>query len=325
MKKQERLVKEIKRLSDSIKKKNISLKMGINQKSDFLESTFKPIVQPLKDISRKLNITGNLTEGDILMPVKKENVLKAKEYDENSTVTDISESEGPTESDKDQEQEDETDYEDAEMPGLVSTESKTMPQGGESNLSILGRDISSHGELFRKYVLKMLHGAQSNRRYHVYGARLEKNGLMVGNKELKVDDSDNIIINNKTYNGTPGLFELLFKKIPVRYTNRDLKAFKEICLATNTHKKNYSTTSTVHRSSTQKYKNIISKLFSAKAVGKGIVFKNAKQPNIIYYRDINKLVDRMKLLHEAHQVGHSGVSNEIVALTEELRLRGYIN
>lgn len=54
----------------------------------------------------------------------------------------------------------------------------------ESNLTVLGKEIAYHGESYKKYVIKMIHGNVASRRYHVLGARLENNGLVVGNKEL---------------------------------------------------------------------------------------------------------------------------------------------
>lgn len=50
MKDQERLIKA---LSDSIRKKNSLLQMGINQRDDFLDSIFNPTMKPLKEISKK--------------------------------------------------------------------------------------------------------------------------------------------------------------------------------------------------------------------------------------------------------------------------------
>jgi len=37
---------------------------------------------------------------------------------------------------------------------------------------------------------------------------------MSGNKRFDVDDADNIIIDGVQYAGTPGLYELFFKRIP---------------------------------------------------------------------------------------------------------------
>lgn len=312
MKDQERLIKEIKVLSDSIRKKNRLLKMGISQRDDFLESTFNPIIKPLKEISQKL-INPSDKEADLLMPIKKFKKEEAVEEQQIKSVLDkdVEEMDANEEEQEDYEEEDEDEENDDDDPIE------------ESNLTVLGKEIGAHGELYKKYVLKMLHGAVASRRYHVFGARLEKNGLMVGNKELEVDESDNMIVGGKTYPATIGLFELIFKKLPSKYTAQDLKWYKDICLSTNMHKKGYLSSGMLHRNTTKKYKDIISKLFPLKS-GSGVKFKNLQKSNIIYYNNVNKLVERLKLLHEAQLAGHTGLYNEIVSLTEELRQRGYI-
>ncbi|WP_185964903.1 hypothetical protein, partial [Klebsiella pneumoniae] len=194
-----------------------------------------------------------------------------------------------------------------------------------SNLSLLGRDIASKGVLTRKYVMKMLQSQPSNRKYHTYGARLEKDGLKIGNSDLVIDDADELTVRGRKFKGTPGLLELIFKSNPEKYHLRDLNTFKRILEMTNAHKKNYSKTSPVHRNSSNKYVKVISKLFpSNRAKGKGMAIKDAYDTNVIYYNDINKLVERMRLLYEAKQAGHTGVNNEMVALKQELRQRRYI-
>lgn len=310
---QEQLVKKIKVLTDSIRKKNRALKSDISVRDNYLETTFKPVIGPLKEISRKLDEKTPITSSDDLMPVKSEDI-KGEGDDENTENEEGVSSEVVDDDDEDD---------------VVSeTDVRTPTEKGakdESNLTVLGRDIASHGELTRKYVLKMLHGTLANRRYHVYGARLERHGLMIGDSELKLDDDDNIYIKGKKYSGTHGLFELIFKKIPMRYSVGDLQAFKRICIATNVHKKNYLPDSPEHRGSSSKYKNIIAKIFPPKiSTGKGMSMKNTSNTNVFYYNDVNKLVERMRLLHEARKAGHTGVDNEMVALTEELRRRDYI-
>jgi len=56
--------------------------------------------------------------------------------------------------------------------------------------------------------------------------------------------------------------------------------------------------------------------------GEGL--KNTQETNIIYYSNINKLVDRLRVLHQAVNAGHTGLDNEIIALTTELRNRNVI-
>src|SRR5436190_14586917 len=303
---QERLVMEIKSLSDSIRQKNEALKSGIIERERYLESTFKPVVEPLRELTEKLDST-QLNKGQLDV----HNPSSSKSYSETMSENTIEENDEPKLSNVSLDTEEED-----------SDSTITNP----TNLSILGTDISTKGKLSRQYLVKMLDSNQSNRRYHTYGARLENNGLMIGNAKLEIDDQDNLLIKRKRYPGSRGLFELIFKPKPVTFTQKDLKTYKVICKSTNLHKKQYSPSGAIHRNSSVKYKKIISTLFPSKhARGSGMLMKNTYDTNVIYYNNVNKLVDRMKLLYEAQRAGHTGVGNEMVALIAELRSRGYIN
>ncbi|XP_018058117.1 PREDICTED: uncharacterized protein LOC108693592 [Atta colombica] len=83
------------------------------------------------------------------------------------------------------------------------------------------------GPLGQKYVGAVLRGTrdkQKNGIDYVYGVYLHKDGLMFGNKRFDVDDTDNIIIDGVQYADTPGLYELIFKRIPddLLYTENDM-------------------------------------------------------------------------------------------------------
>jgi len=321
---QEELINEIKLLSDSIRKKNLSLKVGLLERNKFLEDTFKPIVDPLNQINDKISESNRLNE--VSMGEKRKQSIK--EYD---TETSLFETESPSKTsevvDVDEEDEKMSDMDDTKDSNLDETEIMESP----TNISILSKEIVKKGPLSRKYLLKMLHAGTKSNRYHVYGARLERDGLKIGDSMLEVDDNDNIIIKDQTFKGTSGLFELIFKNIPTKYNKYDLNHFKTICLLTHLHRKGYSQNTPVHRNKSEKYKNIISKLFNnqrgkrSKAKGKGLTMKSVYDTNVIYYNNVNKLVDRMKLLHESMEAGHTGLDNEMVALTEELKSRGYIS
>lgn len=308
------LVSEIKSLSESIRQKNRALKLGIDERDRFLERTFKPVIAPLKEISHQL---GKSIEDD-------DNDEITTTSDDGNNVDTIKEVTGDTD--------DELNIMDTHMQTEDGEEEEEEEEEPPSNTTLLGRDISTKGILSRKYLIKMLHNAQSSRNFHVYGARLEKDGVMIGDSELITDNNDNITINGKVYKGTLGLFELIFKNKPTKYTAKDLATFKRICQATNVHKKNYSTTGPVYRNKSNKYMDVISHIFPPKIAsskirkkrGSGMNMKRVYDTNIIYYNDINKLVDRMRLLHEAIIAGHSGLDNEMVALTEELRKRRFI-
>ena len=48
------LLSEIKAISDSIRKKNQALKVGLTARNRFLEETFKPIVDPLNKLNETI-------------------------------------------------------------------------------------------------------------------------------------------------------------------------------------------------------------------------------------------------------------------------------
>lgn len=311
----EKVITEIKSLSDSIRQKTRALKQGISERERFISNTLKPIIDPLHEISKNLS-------------------TDAETNDSTPTTNFETSMGGHDDGEESEEQEGEEEQEDGEIEEEEvnktgeTTLSATRVVDDPSNLSVLAGEIDTKGLLTRKYLMKFLLATPSvSRKYHVYGARLEKEGIMVGDSGLAVDDKDNLLIKGKKFKGTPGLFELIFERIPGKFTSRDLNTFKLICKLTNTHRSKYSHSSPLHRNKSVKYKNVIAKLFppkNRKLTGRGISMKNAYDTNIIYYNNINKLVDRMRLLYEAKNAGHSGLNNEIVALTEELRGKGYI-
>ena len=231
MDKQEKLLKQIKSLSDSIRRKSRALKLNVNEREQFLESTFKPVTEPLKQLVKNIEKPSNRLEGDGILPISKHE----EEYQENEGTE---RSEYSEETDESEEGEKTEENENLETSGDFekSDESEEL-NVSPSNLSKLGTDIMFKGRLGRQYLLKMLHSSQANRKYHTYGARIDDNGLMIGDSRLDVDKNDDIIIGDDKYKGTKGLFELIFKNKPGKYTKQDLNLYKTILESTNAHKK----------------------------------------------------------------------------------------
>lgn len=337
---QKELLKEIRVLSDSIRKKNLALKVGLMARNRYLEDTFKPIIDPLNKLNDTVKRPSLSAQEENKQYVKQQKTPETSDADIESTskTTDSA-----TEEEEDLRDEKEGgEEEEEEIEEVVEEEIKTDKEGegGDSdnqpesesptNISVLSQEIGNKGPLSRKYILKMLHGARPRPKYHVYGARLESDGLRIGDSKLTVDDNDNIKVKGQVFKGTAGLFQLIFEPIPKKYSKNDLKNFKFLCILTNSHRKAYSPSTPVHRNRSEKYTKIIAKLFSnyrgkqRKSTGKGMSMKSVYDTNIIYYNNVNKLVDRMRLLYESIQAGHTGLNNEMVALTEELKSRGYI-
>lgn len=354
MSEQERLLKEINLLSNSIRRKNRALRLGINERDKYLETTFKPVVDPIKEMMQTVKKIIPTTESDLLLPVNKFEKKEDNDEDNNSYAEsqDLSEEPGITETNEEEDKkniEKEKDVFKSDTVGKSDEEEEEKNENEPthpSNISKLGQDIPLMGVLGRKYLLKMLHSTPTTRKYHVYGARIEGTGVMIGNKTLDVDKDDNIFVGDKGFKGTKGLFELVFKTKPENYTRTDLKTFKQICQLSNTHRKSYLSTGAIHKNTSLKYKNIILQLFPPKRIplkrkamstgeinllhkkrktlkGQGLL-KDMYSTNIIYYTDVNKLVTRMRLLYEAMEAGHTGLENEWIALTTEIKNRGVI-
>jgi len=70
---------------------------------------------------------------------------------------------------------------------------------------------------------------------------LDKDGMMFGSKRFDVDKADNIIIDGVRYVDTPGLYELIFKRVPddVICTEDDKQKYKNMLLTTNAHRYNH--------------------------------------------------------------------------------------
>ncbi|XP_076301681.1 uncharacterized protein LOC143219696 [Lasioglossum baleicum] len=143
------------------------------------------------------------------------------------------------------------------------------------------------GPLARQYLQKFFTGPPKHSDT-VYGVYVSDNGtLMLGNATFDVTGNDDIIINGEKYMGTPGLYELIFSKIP------DDKLFTEAQ---------------------------IRPLFLMRS-GKGLPtsMKVTNNPiDYMHWDDPNELVDRLKLLVSSKNAGHTGHNNEIISIIEEL-------
>jgi hypothetical protein len=74
-----------------------------------------------------------------------------------------------------------------------------------------------------------------------YGVRSHPDGkFRIGHSEIKIDNHSNIVIADKIFRATKGLFELLRRNNIQRsgITSHDLKTYKQILELTNAHRDN---------------------------------------------------------------------------------------
>jgi len=92
---------------------------------------------------------------------------------------------------------------------------------------------------------------------------------MLGDERTNLDKNDDVI-DGKKYTGTPGLYGLIFKKIPNETIYIRVLKYTSILLTTNAHKRGYSTHNPIMGNKGHKYKSIIASLMSGKRIGKDI-------------------------------------------------------
>ena len=172
-----------------------------------------------------------------------------------------------------------------------------------------------------------------------YGINAEDGKFKIGNKFITIE-KDNIIIDDKTFKGTPGLWGLITLKNPENYTEEDLSKYQQLVLLTNTaYRNNDPTQNYPKQSKGYKWKNIIKPIWEAikqqkenEDEDKYEEFTDEEpQPSTsgeglkILPSDPNALIDRFDLLFSSKKAGHTGVKNEIVSILDELKRQGVIN
>ena len=173
------LKQKIIKAASAIKKKYNTLKMILNQNDKNLHTFYKPILEPLKNISQDIksskmqtplsNTVASKQKEDEEEKLEGEDVTQ--DFDESATLdpTDVNES-----------------FVNSYLEGNLAGDPKVFDQGP---------------------------------RAPNYNA--VDNKLYLGNAEMEILSNGDIQIHNEIFEGTKGLYELIFKKTPKDYTNED--------------------------------------------------------------------------------------------------------
>lgn len=174
-----------------------------------------------------------------------------------------------------------------------------------------------------------------------YGVRndpeLEK--WYIGSKIVTFDTFNEIVVDNKRYPGTGGLYELMFMKDPKDslIKPQDLAFYKEILERSCAHRLNHDPASRIKGTAMSKYTTYIKPLINparkpsskSKKSGTGLRFNykinNNKPIEYVYWDDINELVDRLRLIYASKMAGNTSHDNEIASIIEELKEAGVIS
>ena len=179
-----------------------------------------------------------------------------------------------------------------------------------------------------------------------FGIYAQDGKFKIGNKPVDIEN-DNIIVKDergnilKTFEGTPGFWELVTYKDPKEYTEEDLSKYQQLVILTNTaYRRNDPNQNRPKSSISDKWKYIISPIWEAikeqeKTEEEYKEFEEPDDPQpgtsgvipgsgLFLPSDPNALIDRFDLLFSSKKAGHTGVKNEIVAILDELKRQGVI-
>ena len=153
---------------------------------------------------------------------------------------------------------------------------------------------------------------------NTFGVYLDKNdSFNIGNSKFEIQD-DLIVVGQLTFKISEGLLELLFRSKPNSelYDDEDLQNYKKILVATNAHKKNFTSSGEILGKKSEKYANIIAPMF--KHSGKGIVLMNSDKIKF-KWQNVNELITRLKKIYYAKAAGNNSLQPEIDYILKQLR------
>lgn len=210
---------------------------------------------------------------------------------------------------------------DTEMHQEIDTKntSTLKPQSSSSTMK------RKKNVAYDRYQTRALNNPTYYNIYHV------DNRLFIGSEEIKIHH-DFIFVKDKKYVKTHGLMDLLMMLKPKNFSQSDLDAYKSIIIDTNCHRLNFQSNQRIVRNMSDKYKSIIQKLFPIRNGGSIDKHKCKKQfsqtqfmiadkrnNTYTYWDDPNELVERLRLLIASQSAGHTGHTNEILSIIEELK------
>lgn len=277
-------------------RKAVKHKLDALKRNELLiEKSFAPITAPLKTIVKHIEHEDPLSKGNIKIEPKSEPIKKYKKLEEEEYL--------------------------APDDDNNSNLSKTSSQS---------EYLNQFSDLPRTYISGLIR--DSTGKYDVkYGVRynLKDDNYYIGNSKIQFEDDNSLIINDNEYQGTEGLYELLFKKFPRHYTDDDKKQYISIIKSTSAHKRLYQPTEQISWNRSWKYKHIIKPMThgprvrhvvgSTNKLGKGLLMDVTNNPiDYVYWDDPNELVDRLRLLLASQEAGNSNHNNEINSIIEEL-------
>ncbi|EZA61814.1 hypothetical protein X777_09868, partial [Ooceraea biroi] len=286
------------RARDSIRRKHWSLRTGRMEDERALESHFKPIVEPLK----------RLVEHSVDEPDAVDASRVKRKFEQEDT--------------------------DAFTSAIVTPQKLKIDASRDALLDTLG-------PLGRRYVGALFTdsdgpASRTSAVDNVYGVFIGETGTMLGDKRFDVGADDSIFVGGTRYEGTPGLYELIFIRTPDEsvYNVHDTTLYYRILLATNAHKQRHQEQGQIKGNKGHKYRTIIAPLMGVRpTAGHGGAGMERPPPptmrvtdkiDYVHWDDPNELVDRLRLIEASRGAGNDSHDAKFLSIIEELREAGVI-
>lgn len=355
-------LKELFKARKAIRQKYLTLKSDIAQTQSQLEKSFKPISEPLQKLLQTVE------------PIKAESKIKGESISTHLTKKEIPQS-SPYSYSKKEEQKPferylpltslsflddtystiptnltETETFDTSLDNTVIENDDDLEQTRQEILNITQTPfyvdyLQTFDPLPRTFIDESIRGDEEKfDRYYGLKHDNKTNFFVLGKTPVQIVGPD-IQLQGLTYKGTPGLYELLFKKVPIGYKDSDLEQYMDILKRTNAYRRNFEPDAQIQGSQSAKYRNVIrpyliehnilkdvglpSTIFSKpKPPGRrprkplkfgGIVKLTSNPIDYIYYDNLNELVDRLRLLVASTASGNNSHYLEINSIIEELK------
>lgn len=324
--------------SEAIRRKYQALKSDRYDVNTVLENNLKPITEPLKKLvnnQETLNTTiksefknikeeSNMNEG---VDIKFENGTNKRKFKEKKIPNPIFGQRSVDESynsDNDDNDNDESQLYQSFSESDDDNDHNVTIKGDDRSI-ISSASIPFQASLYKTFLDKLTHSSREIDT--VFGPRSENELIVLGNYALHVH-GDIISIENHNFKATQGLYELIFLKDPIGFDKNDLMQYEKILKLTSAHRRNYNPSSQINGNKSNKYINIIGKMFNIKSKTTGMGMRIPKMmrldniasnTNLVYWDNCNELVERLQLLMGSKMAGNSSHNNEIISIISELR------
>lgn len=149
----------------------------------------------------------------------------------------------------------------------------------------------------------------------------KKQSFMIGNLPVNFENND-IIIDDKIYKGTQGLWRLLTDKDDLAdnlYSEDDLRNYAEILWKSDSiYKNNDPSTKKPKSSRGKKYMNLIKPIWENKndIEGSGLKKYNENKIEYKFINDLNELIKRMHYIYAQEKAGNNNFLNEKKAIKD---------